>query len=197
MVDYIYKFENIITGKKMALRSFFLKYLLKSCDKSVRFAKIGSLISPQCISVGANTYIGAYSDIAAWPKHKTQKEDPEIIIGTNCSIGAYNHITCTNKIIIGDGFLSGKWVTITDNNHGNTSKENLLLRPSKRPITSKGPVIIGRNVWIGDKSTILSGITIGESAVIGANSVVTKDVPPYAVVAGNPAKVINLTQMPL
>ena len=58
-------------------------------------------------------------------------------------------------------------------------------------MTSKGPVIIGDNVWIGDKATILGGVTIGESVIIAANSVVTKDVPPYSVVAGIPAKVIK------
>ena len=52
-------------------------------------------------------------------------------------------------------------------------------------------VVIGENVWIGDKATILPGVSIGDGAVIGANAVVTKDVPPYSVVVGNPAKIIN------
>ena len=60
-----------------------------------------------------------------------------------------------------------------------------------RPVVSKGSVIIGNNVWIGDKATILPNVTIGDGAVIAANSVVTKDVPAYSVVAGNPAKVIK------
>lgn len=58
-------------------------------------------------------------------------------------------------------------------------------------VTSKGPVIIGSNVWFGDKATILPNVTIGDGAVIAANSVVTKDVPAYSVVAGNPAKIIK------
>lgn len=178
-------------GKKMALRSLLLRPLFKKCDKSVRFAKVGQLVSPQCISIGEKSCIGASFYITAWPKYKTQKEDPEIIIGQNCSIGAYNHITCTNKIFIGDGFLSGKWVTISDNNHGDSSIEQLKTRPGARPMTSKGPVIIGKNVWIGDKVTVLSGVTIGDGAVIGANSVVTKDVPAYTIVGGNPAKILK------
>ena len=87
--------------------------------------------------------------------------------------------------------LTGKWVTITDNSHGETDKDTLGMRPQKRTITSKGPVVIGNNVWIGDKATILPGVTIGDGAVIAANAVVTKDVPPYSVVGGNPAKVIK------
>ena len=56
---------------------------------------------------------------------------------------------------------------------------------------AKGPVIIGNDVWIGHRATILSGITIGDGAIIGAGSVVTKDVAPYSVTAGNPASHIR------
>ena len=86
--------------------------------------------------------------------------------------------------------LTGKWVTITDNSHGETDKDTLGMRPQKRTITSKGPVVIGNNVWIGDKATILPGVIIGDGAVIAANAVVTKDVPAYSVVGGNRAKII-------
>lgn len=57
--------------------------------------------------------------------------------------------------------------------------------------TTKGEVFIGNDVWIGSDAKIMSGVTIGDGAVIGANSLVTKDVPPYAIVGGNPAKVIK------
>jgi virginiamycin A acetyltransferase len=56
---------------------------------------------------------------------------------------------------------------------------------------TKGSIVIGNNVWIGDNVIILSGVKAGDGAVIGAGSVVTKDVPPYAVAVGNPAKVIK------
>ena len=112
-------------------------------------------------------------------------------IGEKCHFGAFNHITCTNKITIGEECLTGKWVTITDNSHGDTDIESLQVPPIKRPIVSKGPVIIGKNVWLGDKATILPNVTIGDGAVIAANSVVTKDVPAFSVVAGSPAKIVN------
>lgn len=57
--------------------------------------------------------------------------------------------------------------------------------------SSKGDIVVGNDVWIGYQSCILSGVTIGNGAIIGAKSVVTKDVPPYAIVAGNPAKFIR------
>ena len=82
-------------------------------------------------------------------------------------------------------------VLITDNAHGFTSLEQLRIAPLARPIIAKGKVIIGNNVWIGDKATVLPGVSIGDGAIIGANSVVTKDVPAFSVVAGNPAKIIK------
>ena len=84
--------------------------------------------------------------------------------------------------------MTGKRVTISDNNHGNSDKETLEQAPRLREIVSKGPVRIGNNVWIGENSVILSGVTIGDGAIIAAGSIVTKDVPPYAVVVGNAAK---------
>ncbi|WP_308462078.1 CatB-related O-acetyltransferase [Mesorhizobium sp. INR15] len=58
-------------------------------------------------------------------------------------------------------------------------------------LSSKGPIRIGNDVWIGRRAIILSGVTIGDGAVIGAGAVVSKDVPPYAVVVGNPAALVR------
>ena len=60
-----------------------------------------------------------------------------------------------------------------------------------RILKSKGRITIQDNVWIGDNAVILSGVTIGEGAIVGANSVVTKDVPPFTVVGGVPARIIK------
>lgn len=61
----------------------------------------------------------------------------------------------------------------------------------ERQLVSKGEVVIGNNVWIGDKAAILAGVHIGDGAIIGANSVVAKDVPANCVVGGIPAKVLR------
>ncbi len=68
---------------------------------------------------------------------------------------------------------------------------NLFGGDIKDEIVSKGPIVVGHDVWIGVNAVIMSGVTIGTGAIIGANSVVTKDVPPYAVVGGTPAKIIK------
>lgn len=180
--------KHKIEGKMMALRSLWLGNALKECGNA-RFAKGVQLIGGAKISIG-NSFIGKNTAITAWPK-ESSIENIELVIGNGCSIGAYNHITCANKIVIHDGVLTGKFVTITDNSHGNTDESSLLLKPNERPIVSKGPVVIGRNVWIGDKATILPGVIIGEGAVVAANAVVTKDIPQYGVVVGNPARILS------
>ena len=184
--------EKENTRKKL-LASF------ESCSPNLHIGKIGMLHCPQYITIGDGTYFGDWIYLTAWDSYKcivngketTQKLNPSLVIGKNCSFGAFNHITCTNKVTIGDNCLTGKWITITDNSHGMTDYDSLHLPPILRPIHSKGHVTIGNNVWIGDKATILPGVTIGDGAVIAANAVVTKDVPEYCVVAGNPAKLIK------
>ena len=115
----------------------------------------------------------------------------EMVLGNNISIGEYSHITCAQKMVIGDGLLTGRYVLITDNAHGENLPNELNIPPLERRVCSSGPVTIGRNVWIGDKATILPDVTIGDGAVIAANAVVTKDVPPFSVAAGCPARVIK------
>ncbi len=182
-------FEFIQTQGIRRLRSYWLHGIFKYCHCSVIFGKIGRINGGECISIHEKTRFGDYFYLTSWPKDV--ENTPLLKIGSNCNFGAYNHITCTNKIEIGNNLLTGKWVTISDNNHGDTTEESLSMPPSKRKIVSKGPVVIEDNVWIGDKATILSGVRIGKGAVIAANAVVTKDVPAYSVAAGNPAQIIR------
>lgn len=163
----------------------------RSCGSNVFFEDYNFITGEKCISIGDESDFQHGLYLTAWPKYADQIFTPEINIGNQCHIGAYNHITCTNKIYIGDGCLTGMWVTITDNSHGAINYESLQTPPVERHLESKGPVIIGKNVWIGDKATILPGVIIGDGAIIAANAVVTKDVPAYSVVGGNPAKVLR------
>ena len=70
--------------------------------------------------------------------------------------------------------------------------ERILLNSPTIPfVWSRGPISIGHDVWIGYKATILGGVTLGHGSVVAAHAVVTRDVPPYAVVAGNPARIVK------
>lgn len=178
-----------------AVNTLRAKPLFNAFGHNSSFQKIELLKGPEYTSIGDRTIFGKDLYLTAWDSYQANNDiqhfTPEIKIGSNCHFGAFNHITAINSIEIGDNLLTGKNVTITDNSHGSTDFEHLSIEPILRPLVSKGPVKIGNNVWIGDKATILPNVTIGDGAVVGANTVVTKDVPAYSVVAGNPAKVIK------
>lgn len=152
------------------------------------FAK---LLGADCIIIGQDCIIGRGVQLTAWKKYYNQRFTPEIVCGNNCSFGEDAHITAINSIRLGNNVLMGKKVLITDNAHGASSAELLDIAPNLRPLVSKGPVVIDDNVWIGEKASIMPGVHIGKGTIIAANSVVTKDVPPYCVVGGVPAKVIK------
>lgn len=143
------------------------------------------------IFVGHHTGIQSHSILGCWEKYGEQQFSPSITIGNHCSIGEYNHITACNKITIGDGLLTGRYVYIGDNAHGSLSWEEADIPPSKRHLQSKGEIVIGRNVWIGDKVSIFGGVTIGDNVILGANSIVTHDIPSNCMAAGVPAKIVN------
>lgn len=162
--------------------------LKKSSD--VHFQSPVDLKGGEFIEIGGQTFFGKNLVLNAWDLNIEDRK-PSIVIGEDCSFQPFNNITCVNRIEIGNNVLTGRWVTICDNNHGDTSYDSVKLPPLERKMTSNGPIIIGNNVWIGDKVTILSGVKIGDNTIIGSNSVVTKDIPAMSVAAGIPARVIK------
>lgn len=106
-----------------------------------------------------------------------------LIIGADCSINYGVSIGCTESIRLGERCRLGPYVMIVD------SAFHELLDRSKRPPSQ--PVIIGDDVWLGAKASILPGVTIGRGAVVGTGAVVTRDIPAFAVVAGVPAKIVK------
>ncbi len=106
-----------------------------------------------------------------------------ITIGKNVFINAACRFQDQGGIIIEDGALIGHGVTLATLNHG--------LEPAHRHDLHPKPIHIGKGVWIGSNAVILPGVTVGDHAVVAAGAVVTRDVPPGAVVAGVPAKKIK------
>ena len=102
-------------------------------------------------------------------------------IAPGCAIYEVNHVSerCTTYNIFRNLIFA------------DPSSSNIWSGDLKYDIVSKGSIVVGNDVWIGTQSCITSGVTIGDGAIIGANSVVTTDIPPYAIAAGNPAKVIK------
>lgn len=191
--SYLYSYNIFLCLNKFKsiIYTFWLSREFKFLGENSIIGMQLTLKGAKYISIGEKTGIGKRAVLTAWDKQGNNQFFPEIIIGNKVSIGEDCHITAINRIVIRNNVLMGKKITISDNSHGTTDAEMLLIPPTQRIWFSKGPVIIGNNVWIGDKATILSGVTIGDNAVIGANSVVTANIPPNCVAVGVPAKVLN------
>lgn len=120
---------------------------------------------------------------------------PVLRIGRHVQINDSVHIGAIEQVVIGDHTLIASRVFISDHNHGNYQIPDAAsapdIPPAERPLSSK-PVHIGCNVWLGEQVCILPGVTIGDGAIVGANSVVTHDIPPNSIAAGNPARVIRV-----
>lgn len=175
-------------GIRRKLYTSFMCHRFYSTGTDCFFQKFNSLHNSNKIELGNGVRIGKMAVLSVW---NDDTDKPLMHIGNGVDLGDYIHISAFNRIVIGNGTLTGRFVTITDNSHGDMLEEQLNEPPLSRPIVSKGPVIIGNNVWIGDKVTILPAVEIGDGAIIAANSVVTKNIPPYCVAAGNPAKVVR------
>ncbi len=129
----------------------------------------------------------------------TETKDSKISIRNNVFIGGNTILDCVVSIVVEDDVLISYQCLLADSdNHSvrySIRKQDLAGWKDDRkhdwgPIKSK-PVKIRKGAWIGARAIILKGVTIGEGGIVGAGSVVTKDVPPYTIVAGNPAKVIR------
>ena len=173
------------------LYTMWIRNFMKHVGSSTVFAKKFCIVGGDFVTIGEKNYFAEGCMVSAWEVYNGYKYTPQITIGNGCHFGKGNHITCCNKVIIGNGLLTGMYVLISDNSHGDICAEELSVPPSDRQLISKGEVVIGDNVWIGDKVAILAGVHIGDGAIIGVNSVVTKDVPANCVVGGIPAKLLR------
>ncbi|MGI6219004.1 MAG: sugar O-acetyltransferase [Bacteroidaceae bacterium] len=110
-----------------------------------------------------------------------------ITIGEQVFINACCHFQDHGGVTLGDGCQIGHNVVFATLNHG--------MKPEDRKTTYPAPIVLGKNVWVGSNSTILSGVTIGDNSVVAAGAVVTKDVPENTVVGGVPARFIKRIEL--
>lgn len=127
--------------------------------------------------------------LEAISQHEKICYTPTIVIGSNVTLSQYVHIAATHMVQIGSNVLIGSRVLISDHSHGNYSGPHSSphLPPAVRPLTDDRSVTICDNVWLGDGVVVLPGVTIGYGSIVGANSVVARDIPPMTIAAGAPA----------
>ena len=137
------------------------------------------------IFIGKNVFVAYKSWLAALPL--TGEKECRLELHDGVTIGHFNHIYATKKIVLEKNVLTADKVYISDNLHG---YEDITIPIKDQPIIQNGEVIIGENSWLGENVCVL-GASIGKHSIIGSNSVVTKNIPPYCVAVGVPAKIIK------
>lgn len=157
-----------------------------SPSKHVYFGKNVRIVNPQYIDMGGQVFID--DDVELCVNQTMPGVTPKLLIGNRVHFGKMNRIGCDNRIIIEDDVLFAPHVHISDRNHG---FENIHIPISRQKVTSKGPVVIGAETWLGFGCQVMSGVKIGRHCVIAAGAIVVKDVPDYCVVGGNPAKILK------
>lgn len=158
-----------------------------SPSKHVYFGKNVRIVNPQYIDMGGGKiYID--DDVELCVNKTMPGVTPKLLIGNRVHFGKMNRIGCDNKIVIEDDVLFAPHVHISDRNHG---FEDIHTPISRQKVTSKGPVVIGAETWLGFGCQVMSGVKIGRHCVIAAGTIVVKDVPDYSVVGGNPAKILK------
>lgn len=138
------------------------------------------------ISLGDDSQILQNSRI--WSYKIEGAPTPQVNIGNHCYFTYNLTILAAAKVTIEDNVLLASNVLITTENHGMDPESDIPYMD--QPLTA-APVHIKSGCWLGEKVTVMPGVTIGKKCIIGANSVVTHDIPDYSIAVGSPAKVIK------
>ena len=145
------------------------------------------MITPRCISIDKNVYIEKNCRIEGVSSYNGIVYHPSIILEENVSIQQNLHLTCAEQIVIGKNTAIAANVSITDIHH----PYNDVNTPIERQNIITKPVAIGEDCKIYNNCVILPGVHIGKHCTIGANSVVTHDIPDYCVAVGVPTRIIK------
>jgi len=175
-------------GAKVLYREPLFRYRCARVGKRLNLeGALPQIVGNGRIEIGDDVTIGAP---CTWDLGFSVVPTAELIIGDRVSINYRNIISVAKSVRIGDDTLIAGEVAIFDNISHPIGPAKRLARA---PITANevAPVVIGRNVWIGVRSIIMRGLTIGDNSIVAAGSVVTKSVPPNTLVAGNPAVAIR------
>lgn len=159
----VYNLIYLLRGVTNRALSFFYKRLMLSCGRHVRFSALTSSFTYRNVSIGNDVYFG-----------------PHVCI-----------LATESKVYIGNKALIGQGTTMIGGNHRITDVGRFIYDVLDKKPEDDADIHIEDDVWVGTNTIILKGVTIGRGAVVAAGAVVTKDVPPYAIAGGIPARVLK------
>lgn len=172
--------------KSYNLRGLYYKFRFQGKGTRLRVGKGCRITNPQKIEVGNNVIIDDNVELLVTTVNEKHNH-PLLILGDFVHLSKFNCIGCSGKVVLESHVRLAPYVHITDRNH---CYDDILSPIWKQPISVKD-VYIGSETGIGFGAQIMPGVHIGKHCVIAAGSIVTKNVPDYSVVGGNPAKIIK------
>ena len=168
------------------IRGLYYSFRFLGKGKRLRVGKACRITNPHKIRVGSGVVIDNNVELLVDANSRNVSQEL-LVLGDFVHLSKYNCIGCCKKIVLENHVRLAPYVHITDRNH---SYADILTPIWKQPINAK-EVYIGCETWIGFGAQIMPGVHIGKHCVVAAGSVVTKNIPDYCVVVGNPAKIIK------
>ena len=165
---------ELVNLSRAALTTLYFRYIRRCVGAKTIVREKTRMINCANITIGKGCLIRDMVYLRAGTKGK-------ILVGDRCGLNSFCRLFGHGGITIGDDTVCGPGTTITTTMHDYVGELTVYFKP----------VVIGKRVWVGANSMILPGVTIGDGCVIGASSVVTRDLPPHSVAVGNPARVIK------
>ena len=169
--NYITILFRITYASMLRLRGFFYKNFFKSAGSNLTLGKGMVLTNPKGIAVGSRVHFGRMARLESYDNKGMS--DAKVTIGDGCNFGDFFHISACNSIHIGSNCLFASKIMIIDHGHGRAGDQDLRqIPPQNRPRFSKGGIVIGSNVWVGEGVTIYAGVVVPDGAIIPAHSFV-------------------------
>ncbi|MFQ5470851.1 MAG: acyltransferase [Gammaproteobacteria bacterium] len=196
---FLLKKLAILVNESQQALSKDLALPFRNQPKNIQIDYPRNIVNPEHIWLGNDIRLGPGSLLIAIKRYpgpamrapqyiKTQLFNPSITIGNRVTSTGGLQIACVNEIVIEDDVLFATNINITDALHG---FENINVPYKYQNLWRAAPIRIKKACWIGQNTVIMPGVTIGEYSIIGANSVVTKNIPDHCIAVGSPAKVVK------
>ncbi len=176
---------RVLRRLRKAIRNFFLKRRLGNLGSGSDIAAPLFMVGGSSISIGNSVWIWRGARLEAMGPAQSE---PKIRIGDGCKLHPGLHIGAVERVDIGQGVLMAANVYISDHDHDFSDPFDPVVSNNRLDVA---PVEIGDYAWLGEQVMVLKGVKIGERSIIGAGSVVTRDVPPLSIAVGSPARVVR------
>ena len=177
--------DNTLFSKFFALLRYI--FIVSYYRKKLRIKKLSYIGSRFRLFISNKGSVSINGKVKIHDDVEIRANGGMIVMGNGCSINPFSRIVALERVELGDRVVIARFVSILDHDH-NPEIVNNKLDVDNFKVT---PIVIGNNVWLGDKVTITKGVNIGDNVIIAANSVVTKDIPSNTICGGVPAKILK------